>query len=252
MPNNPELNVNETLVFESASVQAEDIPVEFREPGEDDNGFNEHGVRENYEDNELQSVDVMYRAMEPGPPRDRNGVRITKSFLRNLGGKDYSNPPFLKDHDRRDTFAKIGSVKEVQFRDALWVMNRIPNVQGSQNHEEAIARFTHDPPQITDGSVGLGQDYTVTKNDEGEPELQDARLQEFSTTNFPGGYDDGGLEAAFAEAIEEVSVLDVDDEDVSDEPDDGEFSETSASQASDTPNESSNSLTITTKTVDFN
>lgn len=171
-------------------------------------GFNEHGVRENTdEDGNLESVDVIYEAMEPGPPERRNGVRITSEFLGAVAGKEYDNPPHLKDHNDKDTFSKIGSVRDAWFSDRLnklMLMTRTPNIEGSSNHSEAIARYTHDPPEITDGSLGFGNNYEAIRNSDGEPEMKDGKFREFSTTNFPGGYDDGGVKAAFAEAVEEV------------------------------------------------
>lgn len=173
-------------------------------------GFNEHGVRENHEDGELQSVDVLYQAMEPGPPERRNGVRITEEFLDTVGGKDYTGlPPFMKDHTKNSS-EKIGDVQEVFYSDSeetLMLMNRIPNT-GAPAHDEAIARYTHDPPSWRNGSVGFGKEYTAVRNNDGEPELRDATLQEFSTTPFPGGYDDGGLARAFAEAVEDMEFDD--------------------------------------------
>ena len=67
-------------------------------------GFNEHGVRTNTdEDGNIESVDVVYEAMEPGPPERRNGVRVTENFLRNLSDKDYTQkPPHLLDQIERD------------------------------------------------------------------------------------------------------------------------------------------------------
>jgi hypothetical protein len=205
-----ELNINENLTF-SASTPDEDIDFSHSEfQSRIGTGFNNHGVRENYDDNgDLESVDVIFEAMEPGPPDRRNGVRITDEFLNSVASKDYSpNPPHLKDHDAEDTFARIGEVKEEWFSERLdkfMVMTRTPNVEGSRNHQEAIARYTHDPPEIRDGSLGFGQNYTAKRNEDGEPEMVDGKFREFSTTNFPGGYDDGGVNTAFAEAIEEFS-----------------------------------------------
>jgi hypothetical protein len=184
-------------------------------------GFNEYGVRENYDDEgNLESVDVIFEAMEPGPPGRRNGVRVTDDFLQSVASKDYDrNPPHLKDHDTKDTFARIGEVRDAWFserHEKLILMTRTPNVQGSQNHQEAIARYTHNPPEIRDGSLGFGQQYEAVRNDDGEPELVDGQFREFSTVNFPGGYDEGGITAAFAEAAEQA-VAEVDDSEDSDE-----------------------------------
>lgn len=220
-----ELNISEELAFSAEPAGTDSIPESFRDEVGD--GFNEYGVRENTDDEgNLQSVDVLYHAMEPGPPERRNGVRIRSRFLENVASKDYSHePPFLKDHDKKDTFAKLGRVKKVAFADdGLWLMNRVRNIEGSRNHQEAIARYTVKPPEIIDGSVGLGSDYTAVRNEKGEPELRDATLKEFSTTNFPGGYDEGGLAASFAEAAVNAADFEVDDE-----PNGGSGSENSGS-----------------------
>jgi hypothetical protein len=169
-------------------------------------GFNDHGVRKNQTSSgELESVDVVFQAMEPGPPERRNGVRITDDFLDKVAAKDYSpNPPHLKDHQAEDTFARIGEVRDAWFSDAvgkLMVMTRTPNIEGSSNHQEAIARYTHNPPEIRDGSLGFGKNYEAAMNDDGEPEMKDGKFREFSTVNFPGGYDEGGVNTAFADAI---------------------------------------------------
>ena len=171
-------------------------------------GFNEYGVRENRgQDGTLDSVDVIFAAMEPGPPERRNGVRITPDFLRDVASKEYDpSPPHLKDHNSDDTFSKIGTVEDVWFdehSEKLMLMTRTPNIEGSDNHQEAIARYTHDPPSIRDGSLGFGKNYEAARNDDGEPELVEGKFREFSTVNFPGGYDEGGVNAAFAEAITE-------------------------------------------------
>jgi hypothetical protein len=167
-------------------------------------GFNEYGVRENRDENgELESVDVMYRAMEPGPPEKREGVRITPEFLRTVASKNYQDPPFMMDHSK-GTSKKLGHIRKVSFQNGgLYVLNRIPNT-GSSTKEDAIADFTHEPPAIRDGSVGFGMSYEVEVNDDGEPEFTDAKVQEFSSTPFPGGYENGGVQAtaAFSEAVE--------------------------------------------------
>lgn len=167
-------------------------------------GFNDYGVRRNEnDDGELESIDVIFEAMEPGPPEDRNGVRITDDFLRNLASKDYSDdPPTLMDHSH-ETLSKIGNLTRVWFSDSaskLMVMNRIYNT-GAETHDEVIKRFTNDPPTITDGSIGLGENYEVVPNEKGEPELKDGKIQEFSTTPMPGGYDEGGLRASWANKV---------------------------------------------------
>jgi hypothetical protein len=204
-----ELEINETLTF-SASTPDEEIDFSHSEfETHVGTGFNDHGVRENHtSEGDLESVDVIFEAMEPGPPERRNGVRITEDFLDNVAAKDYSpNPPHLKDHNDQDTFSRIGEVRESWFSerlDKLMLMTRTPNIEGSRNHQEAVARYTHDPPAIRDGSLGFGTNYEARKNEEGEPEMVDGKFREFSTTNFPGGYDEGGVNAAFVEALEDV------------------------------------------------
>ena len=218
---NTELHIDEHFTF-SASTPDEEINFshsEFKDRVGD--GFSEHGVRKNFDaDGDLKSVDVIYQAMEPGPPERRNGVRITEDFLDNVAGKEYNNPPHLKDHDDQDTFAKIGDVQTAWFSDRLgklMLMTRTPNIEGSSNHQEAIARYTHDPPSIRDGSLGFGNNYKAVRNQDGEPEMKDGKFREFSTTNFPGGYDEGGVNTAFAEAIEDEVDFEEDGMNVSQE-----------------------------------
>jgi len=176
-------------------------------------GFNDYGVRENTDpDGNIESVDVVFEAMEPGPPDRRNGVRITEDFLRDVAENSNDQvAPHLMDHAKRSSRAKIGDVQEVWFSDdlgKLMLMARVPNT-GADVHDEAIARYTHDPPSWRDGSVGFGNSYEAVRNQDGEPELKTATLQEFSTVNFPGGYDEGGLRAAFADAaVEAVTEFD--------------------------------------------
>lgn len=170
-------------------------------------GFNEYGVRENYSDDgeTLESIDVVFRAMEPGPPEDRNGVRITESFIDNVVGKAYSNPPFMVDHTG-ETLKKLGRVDKVFKKDgAIYVQNNIPNT-GSSVKTDAIADFTHNPPAIENGSIGFGMQFEMEINEAGEPELVDGKMREFSATPFPGGYDDGGIEATaeFREALDDA------------------------------------------------
>jgi hypothetical protein len=202
------LNIEETLTF-SASTPDGDIDFSHSEFEERvGTGFSDHGVRKNTdEEGNVESVDVIYEAMEPGPPERRNGVRITEEFLKDVADKDYTpNPPHLKDHNDKDTFSRIGEVRDVWFSerlDKLMLMTRTPNIEGSRNHQEAVARYTHDPPAIRDGSLGFGSNYEAVRNSDGEPEMKSGKFREFSTVNFPGGYDEGGVNTAFAEAIED-------------------------------------------------
>lgn len=180
-------------------------------------GFSEHGVRENRnDDGDLESVDIVYEAMEPGPPEERNGVRITDTFLRTVAQKDYSNSePYMLGHSDRP-LDEIGKVREVWFSDTaekLMVMNRVFNT-GASTHDEVISRMTHTPPTMTDGSVGFGDDYTAVVNANDEPELTDGKIREFSTVPFPGGYDEGGVglpSSAFAEQVLEEAESQFDD-----------------------------------------
>lgn len=240
-----ELDIDEELEFAAYAPESLDFSSdEFVERV--GSGFNEYGVRTNEDDDDdLHSVDVIFAAMEPGPPERRNGVRITPQFLKNVASKDYgTEPPHLLNHKKRDTFAKIGDVQDVWYSDLhgkLFVQARIPNT-GAPTHTEAIARYTFEPPSIRDGSIGLGKDYTVVRNDEGEPEMQDGSLQEFSAVNFPGGYDEGGVAPAFAEkAVEAAASADFDD------PSD----EAEASNGSDEGENSAADFSVTTETVTF-
>jgi hypothetical protein len=223
---NTELNIEESLCF-SASTPDGDIDFSHSEFEERvGTGFSEHGVRKNFNDEgELESVDVIYEAMEPGPPERRNGVRITEEFLKKVASKDYNQPPHLKDHDDTDSWSRIGEVRDAWFSDRLgklMLMTRTPNIEGSRNHQEAVARYTHEPPAIRDGSLGFGSNYTAIRNDDGEAEMKDGKFREFSTVNFAGGYDEGGINTAFAEAIEDVKT------EFDDPADGGESGENSA------------------------
>lgn len=238
----PELDIESNLSFSATPPDDLDFSSEefVERVGE---GFNEYGVRTNYEDDDeenVHSVDVVFAAMEPGPPERRNGIRITSEFLRKVGTKDYDEePPHLKDHRDKDSFSKIGDVKRVWFSEAqekLMLMARVPNT-GGPTHSEALARYTFEPPSIRNGSVGFGNQYTAIRNEKGEPELKDGSLREFSTVNFAGGYDEGGVAAAFAEeAIEAADAVEVNDA-----PDEDEGAENSAAD----------SFSVTTETITF-
>lgn len=229
------LNIDETLAF---SASTPDDSLDFSRFEERIGvGFNEYGIRKNRdEEGNLDSVDVIFEAMEPGPPDRRNGVRITDEFLSNVAGKTYEDPPHLKDHKGKDTFSRIGRVKDVWFDDLsekLLLMTRTPNIEGSQVYGEAVARYTHEPPEITDGSAGFGNQYEAVRNDDGEAELVDGKLREFSTVNFPGGYDEGGVSAAFADAASEA-VTEFDDSTEEESPDGADVGENSAAVKTET------------------
>lgn len=238
------LDIEENLTFAASTV---DDGLDFSRFEDRIGGdFNEYGIRQNTDDEgDLTSVDVIYEAMEPGPPERRNGVRITDEFLKRVAGKDYSKePPHLKDHEGKDTFSRIGRVKNVWFDEQtqkLLLMTRTPNIKQSPTYQEAIARYTYEPPEITDGSVGLGKNYEARRNSDGEPELVDGKLREFSTVNFPGGYDEGGVSAAFAEAIEEA-IAEFDDA-PQEEATDGDGAENSAATDS--------TFAVETETITF-
>lgn len=200
----PPLNVEEQLEFSAGFGTPLDLDLD---------GFNDHGVRKNEtDDEELESVDVVYEAMEPGDPEDRNGVRITREFLESVAERDYSGKPYMLGHSNQP-LDEVGKIQRVWFDDQaekLMIMNRVFNT-GAQTHDEVISRLTHEPPTMTDGSVGFGDQYEAVVNDDGEPELVDGEIREFSTTPFPGGYDDGGLglpNAAFADAVTDAVEFD--------------------------------------------
>lgn len=156
-------------------------------------GFNKYGVRE-HEDG---SIDVIFAAMEPGV---RRGVEVTDTFLQNVARHDYgSRLPLQYDHSHSQR-ANVGwiSPENVKFSDGfLRVMAHIPNT-GSQIRTDTINDFTHDPPAISDGSVGFDPRTIEVEAERGsDPTFVDARLQEFSLTPFPAGYDNGGLSPIF-------------------------------------------------------
>lgn len=160
-------------------------------------GFNKYGVRE-HDDG---SIDVIFSAMEPGV---RRGVEVTAEFLQSVARHNYDGRlPFQYDHSRSQK-ANVGWIEpeNIKFSNgSLRVMAHIPNT-GSQIRTDTINDFTHDPPAINDGSVGFDPrtievETPETQND--DPRFIDAKLQEFSLTPFPAGYDDGGLSPNFSE-----------------------------------------------------
>lgn len=246
------LNLDAELEFAASSVDPDSKSLDFESEEFRDRvgeGFNEYGVRKNYDDDsgDLRSVDVVFEAMEAGPPDRRNGVRITENFLQTVSAKDYRQEPLhLKDHRSKDTFADMGKVKEVWFSEQaekLALMVNVPNT-GGPTHAEAISRYTWEPPEIRNGSVGFGTNYKAVRNDDGEPELVDGKVREFSTVNFPGGYDSGGVAAAFADAATEAA-LEFDDEADAQKPDEGDASENSATDTNDS------TFSVETETLTF-
>lgn len=167
-------------------------------------GFNQYGVKE-YEDG---SIDVVFAAMEPGL---RKGIRVTDDFLAGVARNFSDEIPMQLDHSNGQ-LANVGSVREARFSNGfLRLLGHVPNT-GNSVRGDVISDFTHDPPAISDGSVGFGNDYRLEQNDAGEPEFVDATLVEFSLTPFPAGYgENGGLSAQFTEAAREAGVFDVDD-----------------------------------------
>lgn len=164
-------------------------------------GFNEFGIRENErDDGSLESIDVRFRAMEPGV---RKNIEVDEAFLSGIA-EGFSGPdPAMLDHDKSQ-LSQIGTVTDVVFTDALGLEVNIPNT-GNQTKADVIADFTHDTPQITDGSVG----FDPRTLEFGEPTTEDALARfvsgdftEFSLTPFPAGYDEGGLSPAFSEAVD--------------------------------------------------
>lgn len=156
-------------------------------------GFNRHGVRE-HEDG---SIDVIYAAMEPGV---RRGVEVTDSFLETVANHNYgSRLPLQYDHSHSQR-ANVGWIdpQNIKFSDGfLKVMAHIPNT-GSQIRTDTINDFTHDPPAITNGSVGFDPTTIEVEAERGsDPTFVNAKLQEFSLTPFPAGYDNGGLSPVF-------------------------------------------------------
>ena len=156
-------------------------------------GFNRYGVRE-HDDG---SIDVIFAAMEPGV---RRGVEVTDQFLQNVTSHNYgSRLPLQYDHSQSQR-ANVGWIEpeNVKFSDGfLRVMAHIPNT-GSQIRTDTINDFTHDPPAISDGSVGFDPRTVEVEAERGsKPTFVDAQLQEFSLTPFPAGYDDGGLSPVF-------------------------------------------------------
>jgi len=163
-------------------------------------GFNKYGVREQDDG----SIDVIFAAMEPG---ERKGIEVTESFLRKVASHSYDGRiPLQYDHSHSQR-ANVGWIEpeNVKFGDGfLRVKAHIPNT-GSQIRTDTIADFTHDPPAISDGSVGFDfRSIVVEKpNDPNEtPKFKNARLQEFSLTPFPAGYDSGGLSPRFSSVID--------------------------------------------------
>lgn len=178
--------------------------IDLHSPSESPKGFNEYGVRENHVDDELESIDVIYNAMEPGV---RKNVEVTPEFLQRLADGASENIPVQYDHSHSQR-ANVGYLKEVKYSETdgfLKKMFNIPNT-GSQIRSDTIADFTHSTgPQITDGSIGLDPrslEFEKPDSDEAKAKFVDGELIEFSLTPFPGGYDNGGITDSFSKALE--------------------------------------------------
>lgn len=174
-------------------------------------GFNKYGVRKNWatgddeeEDEYLESIDVIFKAMEPGV---RKGFEVTPEFLRRVAN-NFSNPiPMQLDHEE-SMLSNVGTINDARFsNEFLTLMGNIPNT-GNSVKSDIIADFTHDPPAINDGSVGFDSDITIQRNEDGDPKFVDATLIEFSLTPFPAGYDErGGLSPQFKKAARDAGVF---------------------------------------------
>lgn len=179
-------------------------------------GYNEFGVKEVHnDDGDLDRVEFIFEAMQPGAPEERNGFDIGPEFLQNVAGHDYSAEiPFQMSHDK-DQRSNAGYVDKVWFSDdALRLHGYVPNT-GNQLRADIISDLTHNPPALRDGSVGFGMSFDYEISDDGTVVPTDGVLQEFSATPFPGGYDDGGLKAQFVAAAQEAGTFDDESSDVS-------------------------------------
>jgi hypothetical protein len=159
-------------------------------------GFNQFGVKDTED-----RVEFIFEAMQPGM---RNGVKITEDFLQRVASNFEDGAPAQIDHDR-SMLMNAGQIERVWFSDgALRLKGYIPKT-GADTHQEFVNRFTFDPPQVQNGSVGFGMKYELSEDDDGNPMLVDGDMQEFSFLPFPGGYDEssGGLKAQFEEAYQE-------------------------------------------------
>lgn len=168
-------------------------------------GFNRHGVKEDED-----RVEFVFEAMQPGM---RRGVKITEDFLRQVAENFDSEIPLMAFHDKRQL--SRGNITDMWFSDGALRLRGYTPKTGARSHDEVIKRFTFDPPQIEDGSVGFGRSYEIDQDEDGNPMLTDAQAQEFSLTHFPGGYDEetGGLKAQFAEAYQEHKLANAGDDD---------------------------------------
>lgn len=199
------IDIDADLNFSAATYR----PPEGEQAPFDTEGFNKYGVRTNYDDEgEVESVDVVFRAMEPGVRKD---IRVTRDFLAGVADS-FSDPipmqlGISEGHDTTQR-ANVGTVQYAWTTDALYLMGNVPNT-GNSVRADAVADFTHEPPAITDGSVGFGRDYEIAYNETSEEYVfERASLREFSLTPFPAGYDrvSGGLSPAFCAAAADAGL----------------------------------------------
>lgn len=168
-------------------------------------GFNDHGVRENLDDDgEIESIDVIFDAMEPGIRKD---IEVDEPFLRKIAEKYNDAQPAMLDHSG-DQLKQVGKVTAGRFADSvgkLRLMLNIPNT-GNSVKSDVIADFTHSTgPQIEDGSVGMDPktlEFADSDEEEAIAKFVDGDPTEFSLTPFPAGYDDGGLSPVFSDAVD--------------------------------------------------
>lgn len=181
------------------------INLEFSAPPEEalEEGFNKYGVRVRDDG----SIDARFETMEPGV---RRGVDITSEFLERVSAHDYGRIPLQLDHSMSQR-ANVGEIKDIRYsnvRQTQLVEVHVPNT-GSSIRDDIIADFKHEPPQVQDISVSFNPrtvEVEVPDNPEGEPKFIDARIDEFSLTPFPAGYDNGGLTPAFSSAVEKACI----------------------------------------------
>lgn len=177
--------------------------VDLRPPASDtlDDGFNEHGVRENYDGDELESIDVIFDAMEPGVWK---GVEVTPEFLDYIATTTDGGVPTQYDHSHSQR-ANVGNVTDIKFDDKLKLMVNIPDT-GNSLRSDTIADFTHSTgPQITDGSIGLDPstlEFEEPEADDAMARFVEADMIEFSLTPFPAGYENGGVTSSFSKAVD--------------------------------------------------
>jgi len=177
--------------------------VELITPGQDslEDGFNEYGVRENYDGEDLESIDVIFNAMEPGI---RKHIEVTPEFLERIATKDNEGLPVQYDHSHSQR-ANVGNLTATKFNGSLKLMLNIPNT-GSQIRSDTIADFTHSTgPQIQDGSVGFDPEsleFGEPEDDDAMARFVDGEMIEFSLTPFPAGYENGGVTASFSDAVD--------------------------------------------------